>query len=65
MDRKAGGRPPAGADIPASEDMQRPGHQEVQVESMWDELVAQRDLESAIAARLERGEPLPGFNHLS
>lgn len=36
-----------------------------QVESMWDELVAQRDLESAIAARLERGEPLPGFNHLS
>ena len=36
-----------------------------QVEALWDELTAQRDLGAAVAARLDRGESLPGFNHLA
>ncbi|MDP1900890.1 MAG: citrate/2-methylcitrate synthase [Rubrivivax sp.] len=35
------------------------------VESLWDELVAQRDLRTAVGARLAKGEGLPGFNHLA
>jgi citrate synthase len=32
-----------------------------QVEAMWDELLAKRDLAAAIRDRLDRGEALPGF----
>ncbi len=36
-----------------------------QVEALWDELAASSDLEAALRRRLDRGEGLPGFNHLS
>lgn len=36
-----------------------------QVEALWDELLAQPKLRPALAARLDRGDGLPGFNHLS
>lgn len=36
-----------------------------QVEALWDELTAQRDLAGAVAARLDRGDSLSGFNHLA
>lgn len=35
----------------------------VQVEQLWDDLVAARDLRAALAARLDQGQGLPGFNH--
>jgi len=34
-----------------------------QVEALWDELLAAPHLETALRARLDRGEALPGFNH--
>lgn len=34
------------------------------VEALWDEVMAQPDPEAALAARLDRGEALPGFDHL-
>lgn len=36
-----------------------------QVEALWDALLAQPDLGAALAQRLDRGDSLPGFNHLS
>ncbi len=36
-----------------------------QVEALWDDVVRQPDLQAALAARLDRGDNLPGFNHLS
>lgn len=36
-----------------------------QVEALWDEVLAQPRLRPALAARLDRGDGLPGFNHLS
>ncbi len=35
------------------------------VEALWDELLVDRDLESAVARRLASGNGLPGFNHLA
>lgn len=36
-----------------------------QVEALWDRLLAQPDLRTALAQHLDRGDSLPGFNHLS
>ncbi len=36
-----------------------------QVEALWDELAAAPDLDAALIRRLDRGEGLPGFNHLA
>lgn len=36
-----------------------------QVEALWDELAGAPNLEAALMRRLDRGEGLPGFNHLS
>lgn len=36
-----------------------------QVEALWDEVAAQPQLAQAVARRLDRGEGLPGFNHMS
>jgi len=35
------------------------------IEALWDELLAERDLESAVARRLDSGNGLAGFNHLA
>jgi citrate synthase len=35
------------------------------IEALWDELLADRDLESAVARRLGSGNGLAGFNHLA
>ncbi|MEJ6007370.1 citrate/2-methylcitrate synthase [Paucibacter sp. AS339] len=37
----------------------------MQVEALWDEMAAADDLDAALMRRLDRGEGLPGFNHLS
>jgi citrate synthase len=39
------------------------GGDTVRVEALWDEVLAQPDLEAALGARLDRGESMPGFNH--
>lgn len=36
-----------------------------QVEAMWDVLASEPDLSAAVAARVDRGESLAGFNHLA
>lgn len=36
-----------------------------QVEALWDEVTTQPQLQQALSRRLDRGEGLPGFNHLS
>lgn len=36
-----------------------------QVEALWDEIAAAPHMEAALRRRLDRGEGLPGFNHLS
>jgi citrate synthase len=36
-----------------------------QVEALWDELAGAADLDAALMRRLDRGEGLPGFNHMS
>ncbi|MCV2368667.1 citrate synthase [Roseateles oligotrophus] len=41
------------------------GGNSAQVEALWDELAAAPDLDAALVRRLDRGEGLPGFNHLS
>lgn len=35
------------------------------VEALWDDLLTEPDLESAVARRLASGNGLPGFNHLA
>lgn len=39
------------------------GGDTARVEALWDEVLAQPDLEGALAARLDRGDAMPGFNH--
>lgn len=40
------------------------GGDSTRVEALWDEVMAQPDEVAAISARLDRGETLPGFDHL-
>ena len=40
------------------------GGDSTRVEALWDEVMAQPDQEAAVCARLDRGETLPGFDHL-
>ena len=40
------------------------GGDSVRVEALWDEVMAQPDQAAALGARLDRGETLPGFDHL-
>jgi citrate synthase len=41
------------------------GGASVQVEQLWDDLATARDLNGALAARLDQGQGLPGFNHIA
>ena len=40
------------------------GGDAVRVEALWDEVMAQPDVDAALGARLDRGETLAGFDHL-
>ncbi|WP_374569017.1 citrate/2-methylcitrate synthase [Ideonella sp.] len=40
------------------------GGDSARVEALWDEVMAQPDEAAALGARLDRGETLPGFDHL-